>query len=146
MSLYIKILIVFWTVLGCKLEKTMAPHSSTLAWKIPWMEEPGRLQSAGSLRVGHDWSDLAAAAAGLVDLWGRFSYLSLLFFGNLHSDACIFPFLLCFSLLVFSLMCIYIHIYTKLNQAIHLRFVLFILSKLYLNKVSGEQSVALYTS
>ena len=35
-------------------EKVMAPHSSTLAWKIPWMEEPGRLQSMGSLRVGHD--------------------------------------------------------------------------------------------
>ena len=33
----------------------MAPHSSTLAWKIPWMEEPGRLQSMGSLGVGHDW-------------------------------------------------------------------------------------------
>ena len=32
----------------------MAPHSSTLAWKIPWTEEPGRLQSKGSLRVGHD--------------------------------------------------------------------------------------------
>ena len=36
------------------LEKEMAPHSSTLAWKIPWMEEPGGLQSMGSLRVGHD--------------------------------------------------------------------------------------------
>ena len=35
-------------------EKAMAPHSSTLAWKIPWMEEPGGLQSMGSLRVGHD--------------------------------------------------------------------------------------------
>ena len=35
----------------------MAPHSSTLAWKIPWTEEPGRLQSRGLLRVGHDWSD-----------------------------------------------------------------------------------------
>ena len=34
----------------------MAPHSSTLAWKIPWAEEPGRLQSMGSLRVGHDWA------------------------------------------------------------------------------------------
>ena len=41
----------------------LAPHSSTLAWKIPWMEEPSGLQSMGSLRVGHDWSDLAAAAA-----------------------------------------------------------------------------------
>ena len=37
-------------------EKAMAPHSSTLAWKIPWMEEPGRLQSMGSLRVGHDFT------------------------------------------------------------------------------------------
>ena len=34
----------------------MAPHSSTLAWKIPWMEEPSRLQSMGSLRVGHGWA------------------------------------------------------------------------------------------
>ena len=38
-----------------KLEKAMAPHSSTLAWKIPWTEEPGALHSMGSLRVGHDW-------------------------------------------------------------------------------------------
>ena len=36
------------------LPKAMAPHSSTLAWKIPWMEEPGKLQSMGSLRVRHD--------------------------------------------------------------------------------------------
>ena len=35
----------------------MAPHSSTLAWKIPWMKEPGRLQSMGSLGVRHDFSD-----------------------------------------------------------------------------------------
>ena len=38
------------------LEKAMAPHSSTLAWKIPWAEEPDRLQSMGSLRVRHDWT------------------------------------------------------------------------------------------
>ena len=37
-------------------EKAMAPDSSTFAWKIPWMEEPGRLQSMGSLRVEHDWA------------------------------------------------------------------------------------------
>ena len=37
-------------------EKAMAPHSSTLAWQIPWTEEPGRLQSMGSLRVGHDFT------------------------------------------------------------------------------------------
>ena len=36
-------------------EKAMTPHSSTLAWKIPWMEEPGRLQSMRLQRVGHDW-------------------------------------------------------------------------------------------
>ena len=37
------------------LERAMATHSSTLAWRVPWMEEPGRLQSMGSLGVGHDW-------------------------------------------------------------------------------------------
>ena len=49
----------------------MTPHSSTLAWKIPWMEEPGRLQSTGSQRVRHDWSDLAAAAGtkGYLKSW-----------------------------------------------------------------------------
>ena len=45
------------------LEKEMATHSNTLAWRIPGTEEPGRLPSMGSHRVGHDWSDLAAAAA-----------------------------------------------------------------------------------
>ena len=65
-------LLVLWPLLGLTdlwtywvqhfdiiilLEKAMAPHSSTLAWKIPWMEEPGRLQSMGSLRVGHDWAN-----------------------------------------------------------------------------------------
>ena len=38
------------------LEKEMATHSSTVAWRIPWREEPGRLQSMGSQRVGHDWA------------------------------------------------------------------------------------------
>ena len=45
-----------WASVYTSSEKAMAPHSSTLAWKIPWMEEPGRLQSMGSLRVGHDWA------------------------------------------------------------------------------------------
>ena len=47
------------------LEKEMATHSSVLAWRIPGMGEPGRLPSMGSHRVGHDWSDLAAAAAAI---------------------------------------------------------------------------------
>ena len=45
-----------YCVLGTVLEKAMAPHSSTLPWKIPWIEEPGRLQFMGSRRVGHDWA------------------------------------------------------------------------------------------
>ena len=51
MYVYVYIIYTFLSVLE---EKTMAPHSSTLAWKIPWMEEPGRLQSMGLRRVKHD--------------------------------------------------------------------------------------------
>ena len=47
-------LLCFGTCCQLLPEKAMAPHSSTLAWKIPWMEEPGGLQSMGSQRVGHD--------------------------------------------------------------------------------------------
>ena len=43
-----------YSILTHILEKAMAPHSSTLAWEIPGMEKPGRLQSMGSYRVGHD--------------------------------------------------------------------------------------------
>ena len=45
---------VLLKIMGIYMEKTIATHSSTLAWKIPWTEGPGRLQSMGSLRVGHD--------------------------------------------------------------------------------------------
>ena len=45
---------MYFIALATETEKAMAPQSSTLAWKIPWMEEPGRLQSMGLLRVGHD--------------------------------------------------------------------------------------------
>ena len=44
------------THLICAMKKAMAPHSSTLAWKIPWTEEPSALQSMGLLGVGHDWA------------------------------------------------------------------------------------------
>ena len=63
--------------------KAMASHSSTLAWKIPWMEEPGGLLSMGSHRVGHDWSDLAAAAAA-------FFYNSLTLYWD-YLFTCSFP-------------------------------------------------------
>ena len=46
----------WWMAGKPDLLQSMAPHSSTLAWRIPWMEEPGRLQSMGSLRVGHNWA------------------------------------------------------------------------------------------
>ena len=46
------------------LEKEMAPHSSTLAWKIPWTEKPGRLQSMGSQRVRHDTVGFLGGASG----------------------------------------------------------------------------------
>ena len=58
----------------------MATHSSTLAWKITWTEEPVGLLSMGSHRVGHDWSDLAAAAAPAFGV-------SVLNFG--HSNRCV---------------------------------------------------------
>ena len=48
--------IIYALVQPLYLEKAMAPHSSTLAWKIPWTEEPGRLQSMGLLRVRHYWA------------------------------------------------------------------------------------------
>ena len=50
------------------LEKEMATHSSVFAWRIPGLGEPGGLPSMGSHRVGHDWSDLAAAATA-ADIW-----------------------------------------------------------------------------
>ena len=57
----------FFKLKGCSssLEKAMATHSSTLAWKIPWSEEPGGLLSMGSHRVRHNWSDLGAAAVAV---------------------------------------------------------------------------------
>ena len=50
---HVWLLVILWIV-AC--QTPTAPHSSTLAWKIPWVEEPGRLQSMGLLRVGHDWA------------------------------------------------------------------------------------------
>ena len=51
------------TLTGIKAGEGNGTHSSTLAWKTPWTEQPGGLPSMGQRRVGHDWSDLAAAAA-----------------------------------------------------------------------------------
>ena len=54
---------VYVCVCSIYTEKEMATHSSVLAWRIPWMGEPGGLLFMGSHSVGHDWRDLAAAAA-----------------------------------------------------------------------------------
>ena len=66
------------------LEEEMATHSGVLAWRIPWTEESGGLLSLGSHRVGHDWSDLAAAAANKYirrsvdwDMWPNLCYIVL---------------------------------------------------------------------
>ena len=67
------------------LEKEMATHSSILAWRIPGTGEPGGLPSMGSHRVGHDWSNLAAAAAAClkhVFIFLAFPYCSILFSPN----------------------------------------------------------------
>ena len=70
-----RMLVTIITSLPYKMEKAMAPYSSTLSWKIPWMEEPGRLRSMGSLRVTHDWSDLAGSAAAYKRWPGMYQYL-----------------------------------------------------------------------
>ena len=59
------------------LEKEVAIHSSTLAWKIPWTEEPGRLQSMGSQRVRHDWVT-SLSPSGQLSVSSAFSFLALM--------------------------------------------------------------------
>ena len=75
------------------LEREMATHSSTLAWKIPWTEEPARLQSMESLRVGHDWATSLHAKVGCVYVyncdifllnWTFYKYV-MTFFVSRHS-------------------------------------------------------------
>ena len=51
------------------LEKEMATHSSTIAWKIPWTQEPGRLQSMGSQRVGHNWAKAIKRQHSIIGLY-----------------------------------------------------------------------------
>ena len=64
------------------LEEEMATHCSVLAWRIPWTEKPGRLQSIGSQRVGHDWCDLACTDMYYgyhFSIWGFFILLMVSF-------------------------------------------------------------------
>ena len=72
----------------------MAPHFSTLVWKIPWTEELGRLQSMGSLRVGHDFTftfhfhalEKEMATHSSVLAWGQWSLVGCRLWGRTESD------------------------------------------------------------
>ena len=79
------------------LEREMATHSSVLAWRIPGTGEPGGLPSMGSHRVGHDWSDLAAAAVYSetiskngrgIELWDGIGQMALAYLSCLPSNRC----------------------------------------------------------
>ena len=81
--------IVYCSTIQYLEEKAMATHSSTLAWKIPWTEEPGRLQSMGSLRVGHDWAtSLTSLSSGYMPrsgIAGSYGGFISSFLKNLHT-------------------------------------------------------------
>ena len=105
------------------LEKEMATHSSTLAWKIPWTEEPGRLQSMGSQRVGHDWETTLHFTSLLLFyicllLFHIFFFIleltfSLYFFEKFQ--LLIYYFFMTPSLIIFWLWCLY-QISTKISR------------------------------
>ena len=69
------------------LEKEVATHSSTLAWRIPWREEPGGLQSMGLQRVGHDFTSLHFIVL-LICCWVQLSYILLFFFFYICRHKC----------------------------------------------------------
>ena len=66
------------------LEKGMATHTSILAWRIPWTEEPAELQSIGLQRVGHGWSDLALTQRKIRLLWKFASHILLWVIRSMH--------------------------------------------------------------
>ena len=85
------------------LEKEMATHSSILAWKIPWMEEPGGLQSMGSQRVGHDWLTSLSFSLFFLELflhWSPVAYWAPTYLGSSSFSVlsfCLFILLMGFS-------------------------------------------------
>ena len=80
-------------------EKEMATHSSVLAWRIPGTGEPGGLPSLGSHRVGHDWSDLAAAAAETIALCSKYFKALILERKDIHAATSTFTLACCLEAL-----------------------------------------------
>ena len=76
-------------------EKEMATHSSILAWRIPWTEEPGGLQSTGSQRVGHDWETSLSLSFTFIHLKPRLIYLYSIF--RLFLFSCVYVFCLIYE-------------------------------------------------
>ena len=129
------------------LEKEMAPLSSTLAWKILWMEEPGRLQSKGSQRVGHDWAT-SLHFRGL-SVWLISFKESALIFSLL---ICYFQFYwfvlnflnISFLLLTLDLICPSLSGF--LMQRLKLLIKIFFFSNIYFNAVNFPLSIAFTAS
>ena len=96
------------------LEKEMAIHSSTLAWKIPWMEEPGRLPSMGSQRVGHDWVTLLTYICKVLSAVSETLYVPMLAFIN-YCKFLLYP------------LCFYLHWQDSLIKTLYIIYTSFIL-------------------
>ena len=96
------------------LEKEMATHSSTLAWKIPWMEEPGRLPSTGSQRVGHDWVTLLTYICKVLSAVSETLYVPMLAFIN-YCKFLLYP------------LCFYLHWQDSLIKTLYIIYTSFIL-------------------
>ena len=113
----------------------MAPHSSILAWKIPWMEEPGRLQSIGSQRVGHNWTTSLLLLVSVAKAHKRRWPLGICPGGGWNPLSCfrvLLPFFLMFRILKFH----------DLNYSLCRCTCCFSLSKIFnwkaLSSLSGE--------
>ena len=91
------------------LEKEMATHSNVLAWRISGMGEPGGLPSMGSYRVGHDWSDLVAAAAVVFAIHWHESAMGVHAFKKIHKG----HLWVCFGLFTASMNCRYQRIHSR---------------------------------
>ena len=117
------------------LEEGMAAHSSVLAWRIPWTEEPGGLQSLGSQREGHDSDDLAC-------MYNR----ALQYFYRLYSKVIIKYWLdsLCYRIYSHSLFILYLVVYASSSPTSSHCFLIFYYTKFFLNGRDDSISLCFY--